>query len=141
LEETAQMNAELLLRRHASRSSKFHFRIENGEFGQNPNALGPRFRVIQPMFDAAERLKKDGLSPRNVIEHSDLNFAAAKRGMPRSGFLRKSNLLPELPSDALASRQDASRAPFRARCGDAVLKEVARELRGPREYASGAAKS
>jgi hypothetical protein len=60
------------------------------------------------MFDAAEHPKKEALSPRNVIEHSDPNFAAAKKGTPRSGFLRKSNLLPELPGNALASRQDAS---------------------------------
>jgi hypothetical protein len=53
--------------------SKCHFRIDNGSLAKTlaPDSLS------FCSFDAAEHLKKEGLSPRNVIEHSDLNFAAA----------------------------------------------------------------
>ena len=52
------------------------------------------------MYDAAEHLKKKGLYLRNMIEHADTNVAAAKKGTPRGGFVRKSNLLPELPGSS-----------------------------------------
>jgi hypothetical protein len=45
--------------------------------------LAPLFPVIQSAFDAAEHLKKKGLSLRNMIEHADTNLAAAKKGTPR----------------------------------------------------------
>ena len=35
-----------------------------------------------------------------MIEHADTNVAAAKKGTPRGGLVRKSNLLPELPGSS-----------------------------------------
>jgi hypothetical protein len=59
--------------------------------------LSPLFPSIQPLFEKAEHLREEGTYLRNMIEHADKNVAAQKKGTPRGGFVRKSNLLPELP--------------------------------------------
>jgi hypothetical protein len=93
----AQLNAERLTAQARLQLSKYHFVLTTGSLVKNLTRLAPLFPTIQPLVDAAEHLKKEGLSLRNMIEHADTNFAAAKKGTPRGGFVRKSNLLPELP--------------------------------------------
>lgn len=80
--------------------NKYHFVMTTGTLVKTLTRLVPLFPAIQPMYDAAEHLKKEGLYLRNMIEHADTNVAAGKKGTPRGGFVRKSNLLPELPGSS-----------------------------------------
>jgi hypothetical protein len=79
------------------RLSSYHFVMTMGSLVKTLTRLVPSFPAVQPVFDAAEHLKKEGLTLRNMIEHSEINLAAAKKGTPRGGFIRKSDLLRELP--------------------------------------------
>jgi hypothetical protein len=69
--------------------------------------LSPLFPPVQVLFEKTEHLRKEGTYLRNMIEHADKNVAAQKRGAPRGGFIRKSNLLPELPGSS-AGTADAT---------------------------------
>jgi hypothetical protein len=92
-----QSNAERLAAQARRRLSTYHFVMTTGTLVKTLTRLVPLFSPVQPSFDAAEHLKREGLTLRNMIEHSEINLAAAKKGTPRGGFVRKSNLLPELP--------------------------------------------
>jgi hypothetical protein len=64
--------------------------------------LATLFPSIQPAFNAAKHLQKEGLYLRNMIEHAETNLEAAKKskkGTTRGGFVRKSNLLSNLPGN------------------------------------------
>jgi hypothetical protein len=74
--------------------------MTTGSLVKHLNRLAPLFPSIQPPFNAAEHLKKAGLYLRNMIEHEEKNLDAANKGTPRGGFVRKSNLLSDLPGDS-----------------------------------------
>jgi hypothetical protein len=84
----------------APRSVQVSLVMTMGTLVKTLTRLTPLFPEIQPVFDAAEHLQKEGLYLRNMMEHADINLAAANKGKPRGGFLRKSNLLPELPGSS-----------------------------------------
>jgi len=96
----ARLNAERLVAQAHRQLNQYHFVLTTGSLAKTLTRLAPLFPAIQPMYDAAEHLKKEGLYLRNMIEHADTNVAAAKKGTPRGGFVRKSNLLPELPGSS-----------------------------------------
>jgi hypothetical protein len=75
----------------------YHFVMTMGTLIKTLNRVAPLFPSIQILFEKAEHLKAEGTYLRNMIEHADKNVAAQNRGTPRGGFVRKSNLLPELP--------------------------------------------
>jgi hypothetical protein len=77
--------------------NKYHFIMTMGSLAKNLQRLAALFPGIQSAYDAAEHLRKEGLYLRNMIEHADVNLEAADKGKPRGGFVRKADLLPELP--------------------------------------------
>ena len=79
---------------------KYHFVMTVGSLVKHLNRLAPLFPSIQPAFNAAVHLRKEGLYLRNMIEHAEKNLDAAAKGTPRGGFVRKSNLLSDLPGDS-----------------------------------------
>jgi hypothetical protein len=87
---------------------QYHFVITTGSLVKHLTRLAPLFPSIQPAFEAAEHLKKEGLYLRNMIEHADTNLEAANKGTPRGGFVRRSNLLPDLPGDSRGSADATS---------------------------------
>jgi hypothetical protein len=103
----AHLTTERLTAQAHLQLNKYHFVLTTGSLIKALTRLAPLFPGIQPMYDAAEHLKKEGLYLRNMIEHADTNVAAAKKGTPRGGFVRKSNLLPELPGSS-AGTADAT---------------------------------
>jgi hypothetical protein len=105
--DRAQLNAERLTAQAHLQLHKYHFVLTTGSLVKALTRLAPLFPAIQPMYYAAEHLKKEGLYLRNMIEHADINVVAAKKGTPRGGFVRKSNLLPELPGSS-AGTADAT---------------------------------
>ena len=78
---------------------KYHFTMTMGSLVKRLTRLAPLFPSIQPAFNAAEHLREEGLYLRNMIEHEEANLEAAKKGTPRGGFVRKSNLLSNLPGN------------------------------------------
>jgi hypothetical protein len=80
--------------------NKYHFVMTVASLVKHLNRLAPLFPGIQPAFDAAIHLKKEGLYLRNMIEHAEKNQDAADKGTPRGGFVRKSNLLSDLPGNS-----------------------------------------
>jgi hypothetical protein len=91
-------NERLSARKHLD-LNQYHFAMAMGSLVKRLTRLAPLFPSIQPAFNVAEHLKKEGLYLRNMIEHAETNLEAAKKGKPRGGFVRKSNLLSNLPGD------------------------------------------
>jgi hypothetical protein len=88
--------------------NQYHFVMTMGSLVKHLTRLAPLFPSIQPAFDAAKHLQKEGLYLRNMIEHADTNLEAANKGTPRGGFVRKSNLLPEFPGNSRGSADATS---------------------------------
>jgi hypothetical protein len=86
--------------RHTMDLNKYHFIMTMGSLAKNLQQLAALFPSVQPAYEAAEHLRKEGLYLRNMVEHADTNLQAASKGTPRGGFVRKSNLLPELPGSS-----------------------------------------
>jgi hypothetical protein len=80
--------------------NKYHFIMTMGSLEKNHPRLAELFQSVQPTYEAAEHFRKEGLYLRNMVEHGDKNLQAANKGTPRGGFVRKSNLLPELPGSS-----------------------------------------
>jgi hypothetical protein len=80
--------------------NKYHFIMTMGSLAKNLERLAELFPSVQPAYEAAEHFRKEGLHLRNMVEHADTNLRAASKGTPRGGFVRKSNLLPELPGSS-----------------------------------------
>jgi hypothetical protein len=90
---------------------KYHFAMTMGSLVKRLSRLATLFPSIQPPFNAAERLQKEGLTLRNMIEHEETNLEAAKKskkGTPRGGFVRTSNLLSTLPGNRQGSADATS---------------------------------
>jgi hypothetical protein len=79
---------------------KYHFVTTMGSLTKNLERSAALFPSVQFAYEAAEHLRKEGLYLRNMVEHVDINLEAANKGTPRGGFVRKSNLLPELPGSS-----------------------------------------
>jgi hypothetical protein len=88
--------------------NQYHFVMTMGSLVKHLTRLAPLFPSIQPAFDAAEHLQKEGLYLRNMIEHADTNLEAANKGTLRGGFVRKSNLLLEFPGNSRGSADATS---------------------------------
>jgi hypothetical protein len=88
--------------------NKYHFIMTMGSLTKNLQRLAALFPSVQPAYEAAEHLTKEGLYLRNMVEHADTNLQAASKGTPRGGFVRKSNLLPELPGSSGGSADATS---------------------------------
>jgi hypothetical protein len=80
--------------------NKYHFVMTMGTLVKTLTRVSPLFPSVQTLFEKAEHLRKEGTYLRNMIEHADKNVAAQKRGTPRGGFVRKSDLLPEIPGSS-----------------------------------------
>ena len=103
----ASHNERLSAQRHLH-LNQYHFVLTTGSLVKHLTRLAPLFPSIQSAFDAAEHLKKEALYLRNMIEHADTNLEAANKGTPRGGFVRTSNLLPDLPGDSRGSADATS---------------------------------
>lgn len=79
-----------------------------GSLVKNLQRLAALFPSVQLAYEAAEHLGKEGLYLRNMVEHADTNLEATNKGTPRGGFVRKSNLLPELPGSSGGSADATS---------------------------------
>ncbi len=88
--------------------NQYHFAMTMGSLVKCLNRLAPLFPTIQPVFNAAVHLQKEGLYLRNMIEHVEKNLEAANKGTPRGGFVRKSNLLSNLPGNRQGSADATS---------------------------------
>jgi hypothetical protein len=80
--------------------SKYHFVMTMGTLVKTLTRVSPLFPTVQDLFEKAEHLREEGTYLRNMVEHADKNIAAASKGRPRGGFVRKSNLLPEIPGSS-----------------------------------------
>jgi hypothetical protein len=80
--------------------NKYHFIMTMGSLAKNLQRLAALFPSVQPAYEASEHLTTEGLYLRNMVEHAEMNLQAASKGTPRGGFVRKSNLLPELPGNS-----------------------------------------
>jgi len=104
---TTSYNERLSTKRHLD-LNQYHFAMTMGSLVKNLNRLAPLFPSIQPVLNAAEHLKKEGLYLRNMIEHKEKNLEAANKGTPRGGFIRKLNLLSNLPGNRQGSSDATS---------------------------------
>jgi hypothetical protein len=100
IHNTHTLQERISAARNRQELDKYHFVMTMGSLVKHLNRLAPLFPSIQPTFNAAEHLKKEGLYLRNMIEHAESNLDAAAKGTPRGGFVRKSNLLSDLPGDS-----------------------------------------
>src|SRR6516162_8760828 len=80
--------------------NKYHFIMTMGSLAKNLQRLAALFPSVQPAYEASEHLTTEGLYLRNMVEHAEMNLQAVSKGTPRGGFVRKSNLLPELPGNS-----------------------------------------
>lgn len=62
------LNAQRLAAQAHLELEKYHFVMTIGTLVKTLTRLAPLFPAIQPMYDAAEHLKKEGLYLRNMIE-------------------------------------------------------------------------
>jgi hypothetical protein len=86
--------------------AKYHFVMTMGSLVKRLPRLVTLFPSIEPTFNAAEHLQKEGLTLRNMIEHAETNLEAAKKAKkwtPRGGFVRKSKLLSTIPGNRQGS--------------------------------------
>jgi hypothetical protein len=84
-QERRQTNSRL------ARLHKYHFAMSLGSLLRRLEQLVPLFPSVQPSYDAAQHLRKEGRLLRNMIEHADKNLESAARGKPRGGFVRKTS--------------------------------------------------
>jgi len=77
---TTSYNERLSTKRHLD-LNQYHFAMTMGSLVKNLNRLAPLFPSIQPVLNAAEHLKKEGLYLRNMIEHKEKNLEAANKGL------------------------------------------------------------
>jgi hypothetical protein len=85
--------------RNVAELEKYHFAMTMGSALRYLDKLALLFPMIAPLYEKAEHARKEGLYLRNMIEHAITNLDAAARGMPRSGFIKKSDAGSELPGD------------------------------------------
>lgn len=103
----ASHNERLSAKRHLD-LEQYHFVVTMGSMVKHITRLAPLFPSIQIAFDAAQHLREEGLYLRNMVEHTDRNLEAVRKGTPCGGFVRRSNLLPNLPGDSRGSSDATS---------------------------------